>query len=272
MRVPMSRRLVKSFEHFRQQSTQISDNYAYGGVVTLSASRVRDQDGVLGLQVNVDTGLVQTWPNWLAIAFDRLQEANGARQRLTEATASGVGEAETSMLIEEYQAGLQAISSTVFALDALYGVIEKMITVPEAEKARRKQRKDGRAVWVADAIIRASARMPNDVRKTVTENIHKAYRARDLSVHPPHVQEPYSLHPQLPNTRVPKRWIDYNFKTSMELARWVVEAMIWVIDHPQPRNRALTTWAATASGMLHRIVDPFMNADPSSPLALRRPN
>src|SRR4029077_2149461 len=113
--------------------------------------------------------------------------------------------------------------------------------------------------------------MPNDVRKAMTQSIHKAYRARDLAVHPPHVQEPYALHPQLLNTRVPKRWIDYNFETSMDLARWVVEAMIWVIDHPQPRNRALTAWATIASGMLHRIVDPFMNADPSSPLALRRP-
>jgi hypothetical protein len=70
-------------------------------------------------------------------------------------------------LIEEYQAGMQAISSAVFAVDALYGVIAGMITVPEAEIARRKQRNDGRAVWVADAIIRASARMPNDVRKAV---------------------------------------------------------------------------------------------------------
>jgi hypothetical protein len=240
-----------------------------GGAVTLSASRVRDQDGVLRLESNVEGGLVQTWPNWLAIAFDRLQEANDARQRLT--AAGGVGEAEASVLIEEYQAGLQAISSAVFAVDALYGVIAGMITIPEAEIARRKQRNDGRAVWVADAIIRASARMPNDVRKAVTESIHRAYRARDLAVHPPHAQEPYALHPQLPNTRVPKRWIDYNFEASIELARWVVEAMMWVIDHPQPRNRALTAWAAIASGMLHRIVDPFMNADPSSPLALRPP-
>lgn len=241
-----------------------------GGVVTYSAARIHDQDGVPRLQVDIVGGLVQTWPNWLAIAFDRLQEANGARQRLTAATAGRTGDVEASVLIEEYQAGLQAISSAVFALDALYGVIAEMITIPEAEMARRKQRNDGRAVWVADAIIRTSKRMPNDVRKAVTESIHKAYKARDLAVHPPHVQEPYTLHPQLQNTRVPKRWIDYNFESSMELANWVVEAMMWVIDHPQSRNRALTAWAATASGMLHRIVDPFVNADPSSPLALRR--
>jgi len=110
-------------------------------------------------------------------------------------TAAGrVGDAEASALVEEYQAGMQAISSAVFA-DALYGVIAGMITVPEAEIARRKQRNDGRAVWVADAIIRASARMPNDVRKAVTQSIHKAYRARDLAVHPPHVQEPYAGRP-----------------------------------------------------------------------------
>ncbi len=209
---------------------------------------------------------MQTWPNWLAIAFDRLQEANDARQRLATMTAGSASVAHATVLIEEYQAGLQAISSAVFAVDAMYGVIAGMIAVPEAEIARRKQRNDGRAVWVADAIIRASARMPNDARKAVTENIHRAYMARDLAVHPPYIQEPCELHPQLRSTVVPKRWIDYNFETSMELTRWVVEAMIWVIDHPQPRNRALTVWATIASGMLHRIVDPFMNADPSSPL------
>ena len=48
---------------------------------------------MLGLEVNVDGGLVQTWPNWLAIAFDRLQEANDARQRLAVTAAGRVGEA-----------------------------------------------------------------------------------------------------------------------------------------------------------------------------------
>lgn len=105
----------------------------------------------------------------------------------------------------------------------------------------------------------------------MTKSIHRAYKARDLAVHPPHIQEPFVLHPHLHNTRVPKRWIDYNFEASMEIISRVVDAMIWVIDHPQSRSRILTTWAATASWMLHRIVDPFVNADPSSPLALRGP-
>lgn len=173
------------------------------------------------LEVSAGPGSVQTWPNWLAIAFDRLREDNGARQRMTAATTVGGDQAVAYALIEEYQACLQAISAAVFALDAFYGVISGMGTVPETEKAKRIQRKDGRAVWVADAIIRASARMPNEVRKAVTENIHRAYKARDLAVHPPHVPEQLVVHPQLNNAQVPKRYIDYSFETSMELAYWL---------------------------------------------------
>jgi len=81
-----------------------------GGAVTLSASRVRGQDGALRLEVSVDGGLVQTWPNWLAIAFDCLQQAKDARQRLATMTAGSANEAHATVLIEEYQAGLQPLS------------------------------------------------------------------------------------------------------------------------------------------------------------------
>lgn len=101
-------------------------------------------------------------------------------------------------------------------------------------------------------------------------NVHAAFKARDVAVHPPYIQEPFAFHPQLHQTRVPKRWIDYNFEASKEVVGWVVEAMTWVIDHPQTRNPVLVSWAKTAATMLHQIIDPFVNADPSFPFALER--
>lgn len=151
-----------------------------GADFTVSASRVCDQNGVPELRVTVDLGSVQTWPDWLTITFARLQEASVARQRMIAATANDVGEAASNALIEEYRACLQATSAAVFALDAFYGVIREFITVPEAEQDARRQRNDGRAVWVADAILRASSRMPNDVRKTTAEKIHNAIRRETL--------------------------------------------------------------------------------------------
>jgi hypothetical protein len=242
-----------------------------GGVVTLSASRVRDKDGSIRLQVSTDHGSIQTWPNWLAISFDSLQVAERAWQRLPEEASEGADVATATVLVQEYQAALQTISAAVFALDAFYGVISRMVTVPEQEKIARQTRNDGRAVWVADAVIRASAGMPNGTRQAITEGIHKAYKARDLAVHPPHIPEPLAVHPRLENAQVPKRWIDYSFESSMKLMYWCVEAMRWPVDHPQPRNASLTTWAPIASRILHKIVDPFTELDTSSPLSLRRP-
>jgi hypothetical protein len=243
-----------------------------GGTVALSASRVRDKDGSVRLQGSVDYGLVQTWPNWLAISFDSLQVAERA-WRLIPQVAPGDADAlaAANLLVQEYQASLQTISAAVFALDAFYGVISGMVTVPEQEKVARQTSNAGRAVWVVDAIIRASAGMPNSARQALKVGIHNAYKARDLAVHPAHTPEPMALHPRLEASLVPKRWIDYSFESSMKPIYWCVEAMTWVVDYPQSQITNLAAWAPIASKLLHRIIDPFIELDNSSPLALRRP-
>jgi hypothetical protein len=146
-----------------------------GGAVNLSASRVQGKDGSVRLQVSADHGLVQTWPNWLAISFDSLQVAERACRRLPEVALGGGDVTPTAaLLVEEYQASLQTISAAVFALDAFYGVISRMVTISEQEKMARQASNDGRAVWVADAIFRASAGMPNGTRQALKRGIHRA--------------------------------------------------------------------------------------------------
>ncbi len=149
-----------------------------GGTVTVSVPPAPDRHKEFKLQVG--SGTIQTWPNWLAIALTRVQEVYLARQRIVAVSANEIDPTMGRLIGEEYQASLQTISAAVFALDAFYGVLDGMIHIPDTERAARTQRRDGRAIWVADAIIRATGRMPNDVRKNLKKNIHRAFKVVTL--------------------------------------------------------------------------------------------
>jgi len=165
---------------------------------------------------------------------------------------------------------LQAIAAAVFGLDAFYGVIREMVNISEAESDGRQRRRAGRAVWVADAIGRAS-RMPNDVRKAMTESIHTAYALRDGAVHPPFQVEPYAIHQGL-NQLVPHFYGQYTLESSQGTVNWAIEAIMWVVDHPQPRNPAVSAYAPGASDLLHAVVDEYFIYDPEAAVGRRPPD
>ena len=210
---------------------------------------------------------VQTWPDWLSIAFARLKDVRTARQDMADAGATGDDAAESAALTEEFQASLQAISAAVFGLDGFYGVSRDMVKVP---KAARKAGGVGRAVWVADAIIRAS-RMPNNVRKTMTESVHIAYELRDGAAHPPFTVEPYAIHSGL-NQAVPRFYANYTLELSTGAVGWATEAIMWVVDRPQPRNAAVCDYAKGASDILHAVVDEHLTYNPDAPVGRRPPS
>jgi len=238
-------------------------------VIPAGALRISlDDDGTPAVEVTSVQAAVQTWPDWLSIALARLGDVRAARRRLIGAVAAADGAAESEALAEEFQASLQTIAAAVFALDAFYGVICHMINVPKADKLARRQRRAGRAVWVADAIGRAS-RTPNDVRKTMTESVRTAYQLRDDAVHPHFVAEPYAVHPGL-NQAVPQLYAHYTLELSHGAVAWAAEAIMWVVDHPQPRNATVCAFATGASDLLHGVVDEHLTYDPGAPVG-RRP-
>jgi hypothetical protein len=243
-----------------------------GATFTIPAGAIQlsvDQNGASRLQITEVHSSVQTWPDWLAIAFNCLKEASTARKRLTAATSAHDRDAESEAITDEFKASLQTMTASVIALDGFYGAICDMVPVSPAVREERQRKESGRAVWVADAIIRAS-RMPGAVQKTLTKDIHTAYKARDTAVHPKVKTGRFAHHPALPGAPVPQLYADFIVEASQGLVQLTVEAIMWVTDHPQPRNAAITAYAPTASEMLHRIVDPAITIDPQSPLA-RRP-
>jgi hypothetical protein len=227
------------------------------------------EDGTPKLEITRVQASIQTWANWLFIAFARLGDTRAARKRMAEATVNNDDAAESAALNEEFQGSLQAISAAVFSLDAFYGVIHNMIVVQESEKKARQHKGTGRAKWVADAICRASC-MPNEARKTVAKNIHSAYKLRGGAVHPHFHAEEYGIHPGL-NQAVPKYYMNYTLETSSDIVSAVIEAIMYVADRPQLRNTTVAAYAPTASALLHEVVDEFLTYSPDGPFHRRQP-
>jgi hypothetical protein len=239
-----------------------------GSTITIPDGGLRisiDEDGSLKPEITQLQASIQVWTSWLSVAFTRLDDTRLARKRLTEATAHNDDMAESAALDEEFQGSLQTISAAVFALDAFYGAIHTMISLSQSEKDARQQNNAGRAVWVADAVLRAS-RIPNEAAKTVARNIRMAYKLRDGAVHPRFLAEEYGVHPGL-NQAVPRYYIDYTLETSTAILSAMIEAIMWVTDHPKPRNTAVTAHASNASLLLHEIVDKFLTYAEGGPFA-----
>lgn len=229
------------------------------------------EQGEIQLRITEVHSSVQTWPDWLSIAAEHGKAARAARNRLESAVVENDKDAESEALTAEFRGSLQSMTASVIALDGFYGTIQDMVLVSGETREQRKKNRVGRAVWVADAIIQASD-MPNVARKTLTKDIHTAYKARDTAVHPGVKTGRFARHPALPGALVPQLYADFIVEASRGLFRVAVEAIMWVTDHPQLRNAAVTAYAPIASEMLHRVVDPLITINPDSPLARKSSN
>jgi len=222
--------------------------------------------GVRAMEVTHVEASLQTWPDWLEIAFARLTDVREARRKLVELRGAS-GACESEALAAEFHAALQAISSAVFALDAFYGVIRDMVPLSQTEKDARRRSRASRAAWVADAIGRV-ARMPNANRKAMAKSVRLAYELRDGAVHPRHIAEPCAIHRGM-NVAVPSYYARYTLETSDGAVGWATETMMWVVDHPQPRNRAICDFAVAAGDLLHGVADKHLVATPDAAVGPR---
>jgi hypothetical protein len=72
-------------------------------IIPVGALRISvGDDGKRSAEVTHVQAAVQTWPDWLIIAFTRLGDVKAARKRMTASFAAGDEAAETEALTEEF--------------------------------------------------------------------------------------------------------------------------------------------------------------------------
>ena len=85
------------------------------------------------------------------------------------------------------------------------------------------------------------------------------------------VSRPYAIHPGL-NQAVPELYSHYTLELSKGVVSWAAEAILWVVDRPQPRNAAVCAYATGASDLLHEVVDQHLTYNPKALVGRRPPD
>ena len=186
----------------------------------------------------------EAWVPWLQIGLDHLGAAKRARAELEAAFAEGDQPAKFEALGAETRAGLVAVATAAFAVDAFYAAtLERVIVPPETQAAWKKNR-TARPAHVVEVLKLAYA-VKGGVMSDLARGVRDVYRFRDWAVHPPAGFRPVRLHPVL---KEGVEWRTVAFSSdNAYIAVGIAEALITAcLENPRSDDPELVKWATSA--------------------------
>lgn len=148
-------------------------------------------------------------PFWLDIAYDHLLATEKANKMLLtyirEQNDKGIGIA----LENEFLFGMQAIMSSVIAIDSFYGSIKDRFNISDELVQTWKKNKTARYKQVGE-VIRLAFNLNDKVSKNLREALKQNFHYRDLAVHPQGGTAPPQYHPDL-NKATDWRYVTFRF-------------------------------------------------------------
>jgi hypothetical protein len=147
-----------------------------------------DKDGRTDVKATVHVSL-DVYPHWLAVAMDRLDDAEcaaGEVKALWDNDRARAAEA----LEREFLASMQCIVAAATAVDAFYATVRRYIEIPEADREAWKKNRTARYVQISE-VLRRGFLMGKDKPAQLRIILKDVYKFRGWSVHPPaKFQEP----------------------------------------------------------------------------------
>jgi hypothetical protein len=126
------------------------------------------------------------WINWTRIAAKHLQAARDSRERVVATKAAGGNWAE--VMEDEYSDSLVTISAAAHALDAAYGALKPLVTMPQlGDRAARHDH--------IRSALAAGYRLDNDLCRRWRKDFVWLFDLRDAAVHHREVSRPTVPHP-----------------------------------------------------------------------------
>ena len=194
-----------------------------------------------GLTVRIASNF---WIKWAEVALEHAGAAKGARQRAIDAEAGSqeMGEA----FDDEMKAGLVAITSSAFAIDAWYEAVKGMITLPPHVIAAwsKSGARPSRSARVMET-LRAGFKL-GPAGSRWGRAIKDLYGLRNDAVH--FESEFYESQPHpTGKSNVSMENVIYSADSAVQAADLGVEVVTVCIECPRPENVDLTKWCADAA-------------------------
>jgi hypothetical protein len=178
------------------------------------------------------------WIKWAEIALEHAGAAKDARRRADEASA---GSRERSEAFgDELGAGLVAVTSAAFAIDAWYKAIERMVALPpHLIAAWSKCGAPSRSAKVMET-LRAGFNL-GSAGSRWGRAIKDLYRLRDHAVHFESVFHEAQPHPT-GKSNVSRENVIYSADAAANAADLAVDVVTVCMASPRPMNPDLRKW------------------------------
>lgn len=196
-----------------------------------------DENGELSAKLERIEVSLEMSSLWLRVALDQLGFAKTAQRRAIEASQNDNGALLASELEAECAAGMLAISSAAFAIDAFYAVLKdrspRVASIPVAAGHRRPSRYK----IVAEAIRREFKIGPKGITN-VREILRQVYKFRDLAVHP---RGDYSVPVLKPEIKKITEWrfVSFGASSAQVAVRATLALFVQIIERPRSPTKEL---------------------------------
>ena len=135
-------------------------------------------------------------PVWLRIALRHLKDANRAEEQLMRAHANDDDLALGQALVEQANAGVQAIVASCASFDAFYASIIERVPIEPAVAAAWRKNRTGRYRCVAE-ILRRSFKISGDSSSHIRSILKECFQYRGWAIHPPASWQQPVLYPEI---------------------------------------------------------------------------
>lgn len=135
-------------------------------------------------------------PVWLRIALKHLKDATCAEAELLRAHADNDELALGRALVEQANAGMQAIVASCASFDAFYASIVERVPIEPAVAAAWRKNRTGRYRCVAE-ILRRSFKISTDSSSRIRSILKESFQYRGWAIHPPASWRQPVLYPEI---------------------------------------------------------------------------
>jgi hypothetical protein len=218
------------------------------GGLTVSLSSDGSPDVSLHFLVSLDM-----CPYWLEIAVGHLRNAAVARGELQGAKRSSVNQDAGSALEHEFSAGMQAITSSAIALDALYASVRDRITVPASVITTWQTKRTARHRQVSE-VFRRAFRVKGKGFRNLSTIAAQLYRFRDLAVHPAATFTNPVPHPII-GSATEWRFVSFGYESAHAAVRGALALVVQLARIPRAKNGPIVAYCRDLEKRLQPLVD-----------------
>jgi hypothetical protein len=198
--------------------------------VNLNPAHERDQ--AMPIEALIESNL---WMTWLQIACEHERDAAEARDRAETVEAVEFGEA----VGQETRAAMVAVSASAHALDAFYGKVRQVGTLPPntwETWERNKTRQWGRILETLKHCF--------DIGRHASRwagALEWLFDLRDSAVHHTSEARPTVLHPT-GRSHVAQETLDYSLEAAQRAVGLAIEVMTTCLESPRPGQSDIKAW------------------------------